>query len=96
MGVRQIGQELGEGLRNGRVLGEGEAASEGGAAEWLVEHKNRNETAVVVAAGLMVLVNCVLHPEFLRRWQHSPPTDHIRVKNSAQCIWGQYHAAWHG
>ena len=32
MGVHQIGQELGEGLRNGRVLGEGEAASEGGVA----------------------------------------------------------------
>jgi len=93
VGVRQIGQELGEGQQNGRVPGEGAAASEGGAVEWLVEHKSRNEMVVVAAVGLMGLENYVLHPEFLHRWQHYPPTDHIWVKNSAQCIWGQYHVA---
>jgi len=96
VGARQIGQELGEGPQNGRVLGVEEAASEGGAVEWLVEHKSQNETVVEVAAGLMGLENYVLHPEFLHRWQHYPPTDHIWVKNSAQYIWGQYHAAWDG
>ena len=61
-----------------------------------MEQKNQNEAEVVVAAGPTGLENYVLHPEFLRRWQHYPPTDHISVKKSAQCIWGQYHAAWDG
>jgi len=96
VGVHQIGRELGEGPQNGRVLGEGEAASEGVLAGRLAERKNRNESEVVVAAGLMGLENYVLHPEFLCRWQHYPPADHIWVKNSARCIWGQCHAAWDG
>jgi len=96
VGVHQIGQELGEGPQNGQVLGEGEAASEEGVVGWLVEQQNRNEPEVAVAAGPTGLENYVLRPEFLRRWQHYPPTDHIWVRNSAQCIWGQYHAAWDG
>lgn len=96
MAVHRIGQELGEGLQIGQVLGEGEAASEGGAVGSLVEQKNQNETEAAVAAGPTGLENYVLRPEFLRRWQYYPPTDHIWVKNSAQCIWGQYRAAWGG
>jgi hypothetical protein len=65
--AHQIGQESGEGLQNGLVLGEVEAASEGGAAEWLAEQKNQNEIEVVVAAGPTGSENYVLRPEFLRR-----------------------------
>jgi hypothetical protein len=80
VGVHRIGQESGEGLQNGRVPGVVEAASEGGAAGWLAERKNRNETEVVAAAGPTGSENYVLRPEFLHRWQHYPPTDHIWVK----------------
>jgi hypothetical protein len=94
VGVQQIGQELGEGLQIGQVLEEVEAASEGGVVEWLVEQKNPNEVEVV--ADPMGLENYVLHPEFLHRWQHYPPTGRIQVNNSALHIWGQHHAAQDG
>lgn len=94
MGVHQIGQELGEGPQNGRVLEEVEAASEEGVAEWLVEQKNPNEVEVAVVP--MGLENYVLHLEFLHRWQHYPLTGRIQVNNPALRIWGEYHAAQDG